>query len=255
MNAIAALNQKELIVYPESDGTPMGETEIHIQALIDALVSLKEFFRQQPDVYIAGNMFLYYEEGNPAAVEAPDIFVAKGVSKERRRIYQLWKENAAPCFVLEFTSKSSQVKDQVNKKAIYEMLGVKEYFLFDPEEDYLAPSLQGYVLREKGYEHLDSSEDGSLMSRELGLRLQREGLRLRMIDLKTGEPLLSYSEQAEARQKEAEARRKAEQKAGLEEEARRKAEQKAGLEEEARRKAESELERLKAELERLRGNE
>lgn len=274
MTALAAINQSDVIDYPESDGTPMGETEIHIQALMDALLSLKDFFLHQPDIYIAGNMFLYYEEGNPEAVEAPDLFVVKGVDKERRRTFQLWKEKAVPCFILEFTSKSSRVNDQVHKKSVYEMLGVQEYFLFDPEEEYLKPSLQGYRLTDTGYERLEADKDGSLISRELGLRLQRESQQLRMSDLVTRDKVLNHSENVEARRIEAEARQKAEEAQKKAEEARQKAEEARRQEEkarwkaeedlrqeaearrqeaEARQKAEAELERLKAELEKLRG--
>ena len=49
-------------------------------------------------------------------------------------------------FVLEVTSDTTQKKDLGDKKAIYQRLGVDEYFLFDPLGDYLKPRLQGYRL-------------------------------------------------------------------------------------------------------------
>jgi hypothetical protein len=69
------------IYYPESDGKPMGETDVHIDALIYLREALRDYFRDDPQVYVAGNMLLYYEEGNPAACVAPDVFVVHGVAK------------------------------------------------------------------------------------------------------------------------------------------------------------------------------
>ena len=80
------------IHYPERDGKPMAETDVHIDVLIFLREALKDYFRDEPQVYIAGNMLLYYEEGNPAACVAPDIFVVQGVSKGERLTYKLWEE-------------------------------------------------------------------------------------------------------------------------------------------------------------------
>ena len=71
----------------------MGEMDVHIDALIYLREALKDYFREAPQVYVAGNMLLYYEEGNPAACVAPDVFVVQGVAKHERRIYKLWEED------------------------------------------------------------------------------------------------------------------------------------------------------------------
>ena len=76
------------IHYPERDGKPMAETDVHIDVLIYLREALKDHFRDEPQVYVAGNMLLYYEEGNPAACVAPDVFVVQGVAKGERRTYQ-----------------------------------------------------------------------------------------------------------------------------------------------------------------------
>jgi hypothetical protein len=77
------------IHYPESDGKPMGETDVHIDALIYLREAWRDYFRDDPQMYVAGNMLLYYEEGNPAACVAPDVFAVQGVAKQERRIYRL----------------------------------------------------------------------------------------------------------------------------------------------------------------------
>jgi hypothetical protein len=54
-------------------------------------------------------------------------------------------------------------------------LRVPEYFLFDPTQDYLEPSLQGHRLVGEQYELLVPDAQGALVSEQLGLRLQAEG--------------------------------------------------------------------------------
>jgi Uma2 family endonuclease len=205
------------IDYPERDGKPMAETDTHRQAMTDTIQTLADFFRDQPDVYVAGNLLLYYEEGNPKASVAPDVFVVFGVPKGLRRTYKLWEERQAPAVVIEFTSRSTRLEDQGEKRVVYSWLGVREYFLCDPLAEYLNPPLQGYRLVEGDFVRLDAEPDGALASEVLGMRLQREGGRLRLIEAATGEPLLWPDEVAAAR-----------------------------------RAAEAELERLRAEIARLR---
>ena len=225
------------IYYPESDGKPMAETDTHIKLLIYLREALADYFRDDPNVYVAGNLFVYYQEGDPSRVVAPDVFVVKGVPKRDRRIYQVWKEDKGPDVVFELTSRSTQREDLGPKKGIYEMLGVEEYFIFDPLGEYLEPRLVGFRLAEWGYRRIEGEEP--LMSRVLGLELRVEGEMLRLVDPATGEGLLTPLEAQEARRMEAEARRRAEQR--------------AAEEAEARRRAEAELERLRAELAHLRG--
>ena len=80
------------VVYPESDGKPMAETEYHRDIMIDFIQMLKHYFRNVNDVHVSGNLLMYYEEGNPRKSVSPDVFVAFGVSKKRRRTYKIWEE-------------------------------------------------------------------------------------------------------------------------------------------------------------------
>ena len=120
------------IHYPERDGKPMGETDVHIDALIYLREALRDHFRDESQLYVAGNMFLYYEEGDPAACLAPDVFVVQGVSRHERRTYKLWEEGQPPAVVFEITSRGTRLEDLGTKRAVYAMLGVREYFLYDP---------------------------------------------------------------------------------------------------------------------------
>ena len=136
----------------------------------------------------------YYEPGNPRAVKAPDILVVKGVEKHKRRVYKLWEESAIPCTIFEITSKQTAQADLTTKYQLYERLGVKEYFLFDPLDEYLQPRLQGFILVQGRYQALSLSAEGESISRELGLILQPQGDLLRLVDSYTGQLLATSKE-------------------------------------------------------------
>jgi Uma2 family endonuclease len=239
---MAALPLEKEIYYPESDGEPMAETELHLDEMVYVCQSLKKRFKAEPDVFVGANLFLYYRKGDPTAVVAPDGFVVKGVPKRlpgnrKRRTYRLWEEGQAPCFVLETTS-ASTLREDKDKRKIYEQLGVDEYFQFDPEGDYLEPRLQGLRLVDGRYREVQPEPDGSLLSQATGVLFRADGCELRLTDAVTGEPLLREEEEEEALRESEEARRTAE-------EARRKAV-------EERRKAEERTRALEEELARLR---
>ena len=210
----------------------MGETDVHIDALIYLREALRDHFRDAPQVYVAGTMLLFYEEGNPAACVAPDVFVVQGVAKAERRIYKLWEEGQPPAVVFEITSRGTRLEDLGTKRAVYAMLGVREYFVYDPLGEYLQPPLQGYRLHEGEYQRMSPTSEEGLTSPVLGLELRVEAGRLRVVNPATGERLLTPAEAQAARRIETDARRAAEARAA---------------------RAETELEQLRAELTRLRG--
>jgi Uma2 family endonuclease len=237
------------IEYPESDGRPLGETDIHRQEILDAIAALTEYYRLESQTYVAGNLMFYYEEGNPRASLSPDVFVVRGIPKGLRRTYKLWEEGRAPDMVIEVTSRSTRREDMQHKRNLYARIGVQEYFLYDPLAEYLKPPLQGFRLESGQYAPIAPAADGSLRCAALGLRLSIENQRLRLTDEATGEPLLRPAEVAAALRSEA-AARQAEAAARQAEAAARSAAEQQLAEREA------ELARLQAELERLRtGNQ
>lgn len=188
------------IYYPESDGQPMGETDIHIQLMIDLRSALQNHFRDERNVYVGSNMLLYYIEGNPKKSLAPDVFVVRGIVKEPRRIYKLWEEGRPPGIVIELSSRKTWREDLHVKWRLYEQLGVKEYFIFDPEYDYLPEPLVGYRLKNNQYVAMEI-EGGRARSDVLGMELVDTGETLRLRDLKTNKFLLTPMEEAEARRR------------------------------------------------------
>ncbi|MEH2381050.1 MAG: Uma2 family endonuclease [Nostoc sp.] len=193
------------IEYPDEDGKPMAEGDLQCSYLTYARNVLKIYFQNHPDVYVAGNLFIYYEKDYPESVVAPDVFVIFGVENRDRRSYKTWEENnQTPDFVLEITSKSTRSKDQGAKKGIYAFLGVREYFQYDPTGDYLNPQLQGLHLLDGNYFPVATNTlpDGtvSLPSEVLGLELRLEAGKLRFYNPAAGQTLLTHEEEAAARQ-------------------------------------------------------
>lgn len=184
------------IDYPESDGEPMAETDVHYRLMTDLRFELEQFFRGESDVYVSGNILLYYVEGNPKKRVAPDVFVARGVQKGDRRVYKLWEEGRAPEVVFEVSSRQTWREDLNTKWRLYEDLGVKEYFIFDPEYDYLVEPLIAWRLESGRYEAVEVL-DGAVKSETLNLELVNTGETLRLRNLATGQFLRTPLELAE----------------------------------------------------------
>jgi Uma2 family endonuclease len=241
---------KPEIDYPDSDGEPMSESDPTRHYLVYCVEALRRFFQSRPKVYVSGNLFIYYQEGEVSKNISPDVFVVFGVSKGDRRSYKTWEESGKlPSFILEITSQSTRKKDEVEKPALYAKLGVQEYFQFDPTGDYLKPQLKGQRLVNGVYQPIapttlaapTGEEILCLQSQTLGLELRLIpsillnpaaflGLvpaqqALRLVDPSTGEQLLTYAESEQARQDAEQDRDRAEQARVQAEQARVQAEQ------------------------------
>ena len=198
----------DAVVYPTSDGQPMAETEIHGECMMHVTYALRRYFPKhgREDVYVGSNNFLYYERGNPRAVVAPDVYVVLGApAHPPRDTYMLWNEPKEPDFVLEVTSASTRHNDERLKRDVYAALGVREYFLYDPRAEYLAPPLQGWRLHEGAYRAMPavtalSNRGVSIASEVLGLELRddREARMVRLHDRAAGEDLPTYEEAVRA---------------------------------------------------------
>jgi hypothetical protein len=103
--------------------------------------------------------------------------------------------------VIELTSPSTHREDLGPKRAFYERLGVREYFIFDPEGRRFRPPLRAYRRTELGLvpAPVAASPDGTLsaVSEVLGLELRGRRDELRWIDPATGERLPIPREQIE----------------------------------------------------------
>lgn len=235
------------IDYPESDGKPMGETELHRDWTIRILDIFRQRYRGQ-SVYVASDLLLYYEEGSPTKFVVPDCFVVRNCATHLRRSFQTWKEGRVPDVVIEVTSRSTSRTDTVDKPIIYEMMGVQEYFLYDPTSDYLESSLQGYRLIDGQFREIPPI-NGQLRCLTLGVDLSVHDQDLQIIDFET------VVEQLTEAQFEQAARLQAEQ--GRERERREKEREREAKEREqaARVAAEGRVRELEDELRRLRNSQ
>ena len=191
------------VEYPSGDGRPMAENDWQLRAILGSVAALDLYFEDRPDVYVSGDLFIYYEEGNPRARVAPDVFVAFGVPKHRRMTYKLWEEGPVPAFVMEVASRGTWREDEGRKAELYERLGVHEYWQYDPTGDYLGLHLKGRRLVDGAYEPqpVVESLDGTLLLRSetLGLDFRVKGEEMCFHDPATGRDLPRLFEEHAAR--------------------------------------------------------
>lgn len=263
--AVGFTGPRPVVHYPDSDGQPMAENDPQYYTITDARFALERKFIDDSNVYVGADLLVYYEEGNVGKRVAPDVFVAFGVSRDVRRIYRVWVEGKAPDVVFEIASEGTWREDLGRKYTLYETLGVREYFIFDPLSELIHPALQGYRLARGAYHPIsplsETRGEEGFFSRELNLEIwMRPNLTwmaskmpyvLRFYDPdseswlltpdETNEALMHSKKWAEAEGKRAEAEAKR-----AETEAKR-----ADVEATARRLVEAEAARLRAELDRL----
>ncbi len=187
------------VFYPIDDDEPLAESEHQLFPLTYAHAALRSWFADDPTTWVGADMFLYYEEGVPSSVVAPDVFVVTQTHKRHlRNIFQTWVEGRVPELVLEVMSRTSVENDLVTKYELYERLGVREYWLYDPtEEGVLQPRLRGHVLVAGEYHRIEVlEEDGKLVSTSevLGLQLHASAEWFRFFNPASGEYLPDQEE-------------------------------------------------------------
>jgi hypothetical protein len=94
--SIAVPQRNEPVVfYPESDGEPMGENTLQIDRIFKIKLNLDSFFRDDPNVFVAGNLFWYPVEGDPKVRTAPEMMVVFGRPKGYRGSIDYGKKEAS----------------------------------------------------------------------------------------------------------------------------------------------------------------
>ena len=194
------------IVYPSSDGEPMAESDWQYIPLTETVSTLRVWFQDRPDVYIAGDMLVYYRINDNRTSVAPDVYAVFGASGNHPRdSWIVWREGKAPDFVLEIASPSTWRRDVTEKRSIYADMGVAEYWRFDPTGECFIPALVGERLVDGEYRTMPLAEDteGILRchSEILGLDIcVLPGLEFRLYHTVSGQWLRNHHEEAEARQ-------------------------------------------------------
>ena len=174
----------------------MGQNDPHLRQTTLWYHALR---RRLPTATVCSDLFLHYRRGDKGAVLVPDLFVALKVPpREGRLSYKLW-EDPRPDLVVEMLSDSTSAKDVRPKRRTYAHLGVREYWLFDPEGFELSVPLAGHRLRAGRYRRIEADAGGRLRSKVLGLDLHVRAGELRFRDPATGEDLRTYDEAEDQR--------------------------------------------------------
>ncbi|QMS90822.1 Uma2 family endonuclease [Nostoc edaphicum CCNP1411] len=183
------------VIYPDSDGQPIANSTIQFGWIVEIKQNIEWLFADDPNVFVAGDLFWYPVEGRNKIVNAPDVMVVlgrpKGVGVARRRhrlCYQQWKEEGiAPQVVFEILSPSNTQTEMDKKLLFYDRYGVEEYYIYDPEKN----NLRGWLRSEDGLDVIPQMEDWVSPRLKIRFALLPETLQLYRPD---GERFLTYTE-------------------------------------------------------------
>ena len=201
------------IIYPDSDGKPMADNTKQYRLIVTIQGGIDALFKDDVNVFTAGDLLWYPVEGNNTICTAPDVMVVFGRPKGDRGSYKQWmEENIAPQVVFEILSPGNTIKEMAKKQEFYNHYQVEEYYLYDPEK----VDLCGWVRRENQLEVIE--EIIGWVSPRLGVifEISEGDLQIYRPD---GERFASYVELM--RKKEQEQQRADQAEALLEEERRR----------------------------------
>jgi Uma2 family endonuclease len=128
------VSSQHQIIYPDSDGQPMADNTKQFRWIVLLKENLECLFADNPQVFVAGDLFWYPVEGKPDVRVAPDVMVAFGRAKGDRGSYLQWQENnVAPQVVFEILSPGNTMKEMIKKQQFYDRYGVEEYYIYDPD--------------------------------------------------------------------------------------------------------------------------
>lgn len=173
--SIAERLEPKQVTYPDSDGQPMADSTLQFEWIDLLKGGLESLFKNDPDVFVAGDLLWYPVEGEPAIRCAQDALVAFGRPKGYRGSYRQWQEaNIAPQVVFEVLSPGNRIPEMLRKFSFYERHGVEEYYLIDPDNH----ELYGWKRVEGALEELP--EMNGWVSPRLGIRFEpvKDGLRI-----------------------------------------------------------------------------
>jgi Uma2 family endonuclease len=128
----------QTIIYPDSDGKPMSDNTLQFRWITTIKWGIDAMFREDPDVFVAGDLLWYPVEGKPKIRIGPDVLVAFGRPKGERGSYKQWEEGGiAPQVVFEIQSPGNRPMELVRKFRFYQRYGVEEYYIYDPDHGFL----------------------------------------------------------------------------------------------------------------------
>jgi Uma2 family endonuclease len=112
----------------------MSDNTLQFEWIVTIKEGLDAVFKDDPNVFVAGDLLWYPVEGDPKIRQAPDALVAFSRPKGYRGSYKQWEEGGtAPQVVFEVLSPGNRFPEMQRKFQFYERYGVEEYYLYDPD--------------------------------------------------------------------------------------------------------------------------
>ena len=99
----------ENLIYPDSDGRPIADNTKQFRWIVTIKEGLDVLYRNDENVFVAGDLLWYPVEGRVDIRAAPDAMVVFGRPKGNRGSYMQWREeNIAPQVIFEILSPTVQ---------------------------------------------------------------------------------------------------------------------------------------------------
>ena len=171
-----ALLKEAEIIYPESDGLPLAENTIQFRFITTIVGGIAGIYKEQPNVFIAGDLFWYPKEKQPWVKQAPDVMVVFGRPQGDRGSYKQWEEqNIPPQVVFEIASPSNTITElEVIKLEFYAQYGVEEYYVYYPDTG----RLKGWLRQEEVMVEIEEME--GWVSPRIEIRFEKVGRELQI---------------------------------------------------------------------------
>ncbi|MBU6358945.1 MAG: Uma2 family endonuclease [Chloroflexi bacterium] len=164
------------IEYPDSDGQPMADNTKQWEWMVSIKNGFEAMYKDDPNVFVAGDLLWYSQQGRPDLRLAPDIMLAFGRPKGYRGSYKQWEENdIAPQVVFEILSPGNRAAEMRNKLRFYNRYEVEEYYVYDPDTG----DLEGYVRKDDVFQSLHIVPDmQGFISPRTGVKFHIDGVDL-----------------------------------------------------------------------------
>jgi len=195
------------VVYPESDGQPISDNTEQFEWIITIEGGIADLFRDDPNVFVAGDLLWYPVQGRNDIRFAPDVMVVFGRPQGKRGSYLQWVEdNIPPQVVFEIISPSNTRPEMVRKRKAYEQYGVEEFYIYDPDRR----KLEGWLRQNE--QLVQIPQMSGWVSPRLGIRFEMSSGQLEIFR-PDGERFTTFLETYAQKRLEREQRKLAQQRA------------------------------------------
>ena len=197
-------------------GDHLVQSDAHLKLMLSLIARFEQQYLHDPTVGVFGDLKMRW--GMPGEKEpAPDLAIVPNLQdKEKpRSSFDVIVEGTLPCLVVEIVS-PQYPGDDTTKVDIYTRVGIPEYIIIDPhfEKRHGEIELTGYRLVNGRRQKMRPDAQGRLLSQTTNVwfALDAQKRMVHLVDARTGQRLLTHTEEraradAEAHRAEAERQR------------------------------------------------